>query len=321
MAWLVRFSTIFTADADPHADPHDNHHDHDHDPHDNDHDNDTDGPAAAPNRPDIELFFSQLWDLGTTGIHRAPDGEIVTGFETESGARSAARRMAARHPGVVGAAAIESAPPIDRWRQGDGARTLTVATDRFHFDMEIDAAGVFGHGAHPTTLLAMNLLLSDGGPGRRVLDVGTGTGVLAIAAALAGATEVVAIDVDRRAVSVAADNAARNQVAVTATSMTIAELLDSIDSATPGSRFDTVVANVLLPVHRDLVSDIRRSLGPGGRLITAGYLLEQAQEVTDLYCSPSAGGGDRRDPSDRGMIVEDHRSAEGWACHRFSARR
>ncbi len=300
MAWLVRLSTIFATGRH--------------------------GPEA-PDQPDVEQLTSALWDLGTTGIQEAPGGEIIAGFDTEPGARTAAEQLSAGHPETIRAAAVEPVPAIGRWPQGDGARTLTVATGRFRFDMEIDPAGVFGHGAHPTTMLALQLLMSGDGPGRRVLDVGTGTGVLAIAAAMAGATEVVAIDIDRRAVSVAADNAARNQVAVTTTSMTIDELLESIDSSTPGSRFDTVVTNVLLPVHRELAADIRRSLGPGGRLVTAGYLVEQADEVVGLYCGPPPEGGaggdrhNRADLPDEGLLIDDERRAEGWIGHRFRPRR
>ncbi|MGB5758191.1 MAG: hypothetical protein WBM50_14835, partial [Acidimicrobiales bacterium] len=110
MAWLVRFSTNFAADADRR----DNDDNDDDNADDNADDNDDNGPAEAPDREGIELFTSQLWDLATTGVHHAPDGEIVAGFETESDARSAAQRMSARHPAVVGRATVEPAPPIDR---------------------------------------------------------------------------------------------------------------------------------------------------------------------------------------------------------------
>jgi ribosomal protein L11 methyltransferase len=137
--------------------------------------------------------------------------------------------------------------------------------------VEIDPAGGFGAGAHPSTLMMLQELAIRGSTGR-VLDVGCGSGVLSIAAALLGADKIEAIDIAEASVNSTAANAELNHVADRVTS-----------SATPlaavTGRFDIVLANIHAPVLIDMAADFRRRLKAGGWLGLAGISPAQTSVV------------------------------------------
>lgn len=130
---------------------------------------------------------------------------------------------------------------------------------------------VFGDGTHETTSTCLALLDGLVGPGDTVLDVGCGSGVLSIAAALAGAS-VTAIDVDPDAVETTLDNTARNGVAVRATTT----LLSDVDET-----YDVVVANMTAGAMGPLVDDLVRVCRPHGALVVSGLLEDQWPEVRE----------------------------------------
>ncbi len=135
----------------------------------------------------------------------------------------------------------------------------------------LDPGMAFGTGLHPSTrlcLVALEGLVADG---TSVLDVGTGSGVLAIAAARCGAASVMACDTDPTAVAVAQENAQLNGVEVTITA-------GSVDEVPPG-RFDVVVANILAGVITRLAPHLADRLAASGTLIVSGILNEQADDV------------------------------------------
>jgi len=139
--------------------------------------------------------------------------------------------------------------------------------------IELDPGIAFGTGLHPTTqlcLLALEELIQ---PGQRVLDMGTGTGILAIAAARLGASEIVAVDNDPNAVVATRHNARNNQVEgrIRALHGSLAE--------TSGS-YDLVLANILAPVLLAMIADgLTNRVKRTGALVLSGILEEQAQEV------------------------------------------
>jgi ribosomal protein L11 methyltransferase len=142
----------------------------------------------------------------------------------------------------------------------------------------LEPAMAFGFGEHPTTRLAARAIerLCLAGRTRSVLDVGTGSGVLAVIAALRGATRVVGIDLDPRAVAAARGNAARNGVARRCRF-----------SGSPASRlrgqFDVVVANVDLRTLGALAGAMPGLLVPGGKLLLTGVLAEDAEDLERVY--------------------------------------
>ncbi|MEI7704253.1 MAG: 50S ribosomal protein L11 methyltransferase [Deltaproteobacteria bacterium] len=139
-------------------------------------------------------------------------------------------------------------------------------------EVVLDPGMAFGTGTHPTTALclaAVDAFLARR-PRATVLDVGTGSGLLAIAARKLGAARVAANDNDPVAVAVAAENAARNGVSL--------ELTGKPPSAIPGT-FDLVVANILANVLVELAPDLARRAAPGGEVVLAGVLVPQEEEV------------------------------------------
>jgi ribosomal protein L11 methyltransferase len=139
--------------------------------------------------------------------------------------------------------------------------------------IELDPGMAFGTGAHPTTQLCLALLEERVAPGDRVLDLGTGSGILAIAAARLGSARVLALDVDPIAVSAARENAARNGVSER---VTVQE--GSVEAA-GSAPYDLIVANILAGVIRDLAPDLARLTRPGGLLLASGIIADRAGEV------------------------------------------
>jgi ribosomal protein L11 methyltransferase len=143
-------------------------------------------------------------------------------------------------------------------------------------EIVLDPGMAFGTGTHPTTSLCLEALSAclAAAPGAAVLDVGTGSGLLAIAAAKLGARQVIGTDNDPVALQVAAENAGRNGVAF--------ELLLEPPEAVPG-RFEVVVANILANTLVELAPGIAGRLAPGGALLLSGVLAGQEDEVAGAY--------------------------------------
>jgi ribosomal protein L11 methyltransferase len=149
----------------------------------------------------------------------------------------------------------------------------------------LDPGRSFGSGSHETTRLAIALLEDAVTPGDRVLDVGCGSGVLSVVAALLGAAEVVAIDVEDDAVLTTEANAAANEVGgrVSASTTALTDL-----AVEPG--FDVVVANIGGGVLPTLAPALSARTAPGGSLLVTGLLAEQ---LTPVVASLGPGWGVR----------------------------
>lgn len=197
-------------------------------------------------------------------------------------------------------ATLEELVPVTAGRfivhgQHDRAR---VAPNKL--GIEIEAALAFGTGHHGTTrgcLLLLDHVLKAYHP-RRVLDVGTGTGVLAIAAAKALRRDVLASDIDPLAVRVARENARLNGAgdlvqAIHATGFS------APDFAKRGP-FDLVLANILANPLRQMATPMSRHLAPSALIILSGLLPHQAQSVVAAYRT-------------RGLVLKSHLRIEGWS--------
>jgi ribosomal protein L11 methyltransferase len=164
----------------------------------------------------------------------------------------------------------------------------------------IEAALAFGTGHHGTTrgcLLLLDSVLKAHRP-RRVLDLGTGTGVLAIAAAKALQIKLLASDIDPLSVRVARDNAALNGTGnlvrtIRATDFSAAEF------ARRGP-FDLVLANILANPLRQMATPMAKHLAPSALVILSGLLPHQAQGVIAAYRA-------------RGLVLLRHLQIEGWS--------
>ncbi len=150
----------------------------------------------------------------------------------------------------------------------------------------LDPGMAFGTGTHQTTQLCLVALEKYIASGDRVLDVGTGSGILAIAAVKLGASEVVAFDTDRQAVKAVNENGRLNQVAGK-----IAVHQGTLAIVSPRRRYwHLVLVNILAPVIIDLFesNNLIDFVGENGRLILSGIIEEQIVEVDRAIAS--AGG-------------------------------
>jgi ribosomal protein L11 methyltransferase len=150
--------------------------------------------------------------------------------------------------------------------------------------MKIEAGMAFGTGHHETTALCLSVL-SDLARGQaafqNVLDLGTGTGLLAIGAAKLWKKRVLASDIDPVAVEVTRENARANGVAP----WVLAAVADGLDNPLlkNGAPYDLIVANILAGPLTRLAPSITRALAPGGTLLLSGLLRNQELLVTSFY--------------------------------------
>ncbi len=253
---------------------------------------------------------SDLFELGASGVE-VRDGEgtpmpgtappppgravLVAWFSD----RDAAAAALAAHGGALAEVPDEDwgegwkkdFRPLDVGRVRIRPSWIDVAPPPGAAEVVLDPGMAFGTGSHPTTALclaALSDLLLDR-PGASVLDVGTGSGLLAIAARKLGAGRVAANDDDPVAVEVARENAARNSAPI--------ELTGAPVEAVTGT-FDVVVANILANVLVALAVPLAAKVAPGGVLLLSGILAPQEDEVRRAHVEAGLApvpGGDRRD--------------------------
>lgn len=144
----------------------------------------------------------------------------------------------------------------------------------------LDPGLAFGSGSHPTTRMCLEYISRSAREGHQVLDFGCGSGILAIAAALFGAS-VVAVDHDPQALIATRENAEFNGVSEYIETLSLAQWQDR-QSAFLG-QFDIVVANILADPITDLGPTFCSVICPGGDMVLSGILDRQAQQVMDAY--------------------------------------
>lgn len=150
--------------------------------------------------------------------------------------------------------------------------------------LQMDAATAFGSGEHGTTagcLKILRRLADDGFRPSRVLDLGTGSGILAIAAWMLWRVPVLATDIDAEAILVTARHAAANNLPEGAIQGHVADGFDAIVRS--GAPYDLVIANILAPPLRAMAADIVAATTAGGRILLSGMLAEQTDSVVPLY--------------------------------------
>lgn len=254
-----------------------------------------DAAVAAFERPDGQ------WDV-TLHFAEAPDQALLRELVANSAGKAIAEDLAFD---TIEArdwvkASLEDLVPVPAGRfvvHGSHDRERVPPNK---LAIEIEAALAFGTGHHGTTrgcLLLLDHVLKSVRP-RRVLDLGTGTGVLAIAAAKALHRAVLASDIDPPSVRVATENAALNEAGhhvrvIRATGFAAPDF-------TQAGPFDLVLANILANPLRQLAGPMARHLAPGARVILSGLLAHQAPAVIAAYRA-------------RGLVPLRHLRIEEWS--------
>jgi ribosomal protein L11 methyltransferase len=272
--------------------------------------------AVRVRREDAELVLAELLELAPSGVEEVdigegeveyavygPPGELPALPELEAAAGSAlitvrseeiaddwSERWRDFHRPLV----LEGAPPGAGG--ADVALSLTVRPpwlppSTSSIDLVIDPGLAFGTGAHATTRLCLELLLGLEASGS-LLDLGCGSGVLAIAAARLGWRPVLAVDNDPAAVEAASNNAAINQVELEA------RRLDLRTDEVP--RADTVAANLLRPL---LLSYAAGLSNPPEQLIASGLLAHETDEVAEAFAVVGLEALERRTRSEWAALL------------------
>ena len=176
--------------------------------------------------------------------------------------------------------------------------TFHAAAPEYPYEIVIDPKMAFGTGHHQTTSLMMRQMLAETFEGKNVLDMGCGTGILAILAAKLGAAEVLAIDNDPVCADSVEENKIRNDAAHIITACGSAELIHD-------RRFDVVLANINRNILLDQLEDYARSLDVGGILYISGFY-----EGNDLDVLKNAA-------VNHGLTYASHEAMDSWAAARF----
>lgn len=162
--------------------------------------------------------------------------------------------------------------------------------------LEIDPGMAFGTGTHPTTILCVNMIEAYLKPGYTLLDVGTGSGILMIAAAKLGAAKMLGVDTDEIAVDIARKNLLLNGIEDDKFQVITGNLLDNIEK-----KFDMVVANILSNVILLLLDHIRKVLKKEGIFICSGIIEENKDTVAQKM-------------KDFGFDILEIQTDQHWVC-------
>ena len=239
-----------------------------------------------------DLLTESLSELQVSWVEDPPGVRLWSGSE-EGTAVSAALESAgievlgregeAERDWVAESAALRSPVTVGRYLLDphDGARaTPHGGRSRIH----LPAARAFGTGSHESTRIAVRLLQQEMVPKTVVLDVGCGAGTLAFVAALEGAAQVVAFDLDLDAALATREHARTNRM------RGVSAFAGPSEALRPGGRFGLVVANMLQEELSPLLGQIRELLVEGGTLLTSGQLRAREEEWLGVLSSEGFGG-------------------------------
>jgi len=257
------------------------------------------GRGIAIEQDDRTLYVRGYVPLGRPGRHRIAEIE-----------RALAHLSLLRSLPIVSIQEIEEEDWANAWKEHFAAHRIgriaikpswqDYKPRRGEAVVELDPGMAFGTGLHPTTRRCLLELQRRLASGMRVLDLGTGSGILALAAAKLGAARVTALDTDETAVSAAQANVRANGLEA---------LVEVLPGSLPHPRapqgsFDLVLANITAPVIQRLARELVSALFPSGVLVVAGIVSEGATETK--RCLQEAGARvllERRDGDWRALVV------------------
>lgn len=250
---------------------------------------------------DPELAFADESD-------RAP---VLVYDESLAALEALAKDVGARFPTVDARLATLS---DEAWSRAWNDDAVTIQTERFFVrpadfpgatpaglvPLTIRAGAAFGSGRHATTQVCLEVLerLPAAVKRGRLLDVGTGTGILAVAAFSLGFAELAGTDIDDEVLAEARDNAALNGASVRLEKTEVPSLAEG--------KWDVVAANILAPVLHQLMPTFAQLLAPGGALLLAGFIDKEAGPLVAAAAKV-------------GLVVRERRECRGWVGLRLQA--
>ena len=168
--------------------------------------------------------------------------------------------------------------------------------------LKLDPGLIFGTGSHATTKMCLAALESVAGPGKTVLDLGCGSGILGIGALLLGCDRCAGCDIDPKAPEVALSNAGLNSITAEQFDIRAGDVLsDAGMRKALGSNYDIVTANIVSDVIIPLSGFVKEFLKPGGTFITSGIIEGRQDEV-------------RQAIEDNGFTILEHHNEDDWHC-------
>lgn len=226
-------------------------------------------------------------DLGTTPLWTHT--HLLALFEADTDAQALLASLQNLHPGPLPEHQFEVLADqewerswMEHFQPMRFGRRLWIVPS-WHAAPEPDAVNLlldpglaFGTGTHPTTALCLEWLDSQELSELEVIDFGCGSGILAIAALLLGASKVTGTDIDIQALEASRDNAQRNQIADQRLALYLPEQM-------PQEPADVLVANILAGPLVSLAPQLGTLVRPGGRIALSGILAEQADDVLQAY--------------------------------------
>lgn len=257
---------------------------------------------------DTDLVAAAIIAATGQGVEEPEPGVLTTVLSSDVDAKRLVGELATKFAQFEGS--VTPLEPVDwtvRWRDGIATRRfgrlvvtpswLPVADDQETVVVTLDPESAFGSGEHGSTRAALSLLERHLAPGQRLLDFGSGSGILAIAAARLGAAHAVGIEVDDEANPIAEANALRNGVADRVTF-----LHGDAGALHPlVSPVELVCSNILRTINSLLLPSIRDALCPHGIAIFSG--MEEAEE---MLFAPLL-------HRERWQVIDEARDAGWWA--------
>lgn len=161
--------------------------------------------------------------------------------------------------------------------------------------IELDPGRAFGTGSHPTTSLCLKLMEENISEGDSVIDIGTGSGILMIAADRLGASEIYGTDIDELAVESAKENLELNKISEEKAKVYKGDLISVVEN----KKFDVVVANILADVLLILLHDISKVVKPNGKIIFSGIIEDKCELL-------------KREVESLGFTVEEIKADKEW---------
>ena len=251
------------------------------------------------------------WLVGRTrqALEEKSDGSLVATVPDREAVDPLIHDLHSTWGPALGAVTSRAVPDHDwstKWREGLGPRQvgrITLVPSWMPVDtipegpiLTLDPESAFGSGGHGSTRTALVLLDRHLQPGDTVLDLGSGSGILSLAAATLGAAKAIGIEIDGDAIPVAQRNAERNGLAdrVAFLEGDAAELAPLVGPA------QIIVCNILLPPNVALLPTVRQSLAPGGMAIFSGMEASESAEFAAAM-------------TEQGFHAVDETLDEGWA--------